>query len=356
MSDGDEEFDRGSRPQIEPTIAPVMLSPDEVHFRAGPWSGPRLTLSDEEREGKLADLIDQFDGTQTLETIFERFDDEDEPTIRHVVRELANQDILTDGTKTASTPATDRSPLPVRFSLSDRAVLDSKSVLVVSSGAIGTHLTSMLSDAGIGGITVRHRERDRFDESASAEELDPETDSLRDEIAAVDMVVVGVDDPWPTALEQVNAIAQETDTPFVYTEVVGFDVNIGPTVIPGETACYECYRQQARMNIDSPDRYEAFERQASDRSRTTGAVLPFAQIASGFVVTDVVNYLCYGYGYTVGSVISYGMNDFSFESNDVLRMPRCESCDRTQTDHGTDSLFTVETLVSEMSEERPDED
>lgn len=213
MSDWNGGSNRRSRPQIDPTIVPVRLGPDEVHFRAGPWSGPILTLSDEDREGKLAEVIAHLDGIQTLESILETFDDEDEPTIRHLIQKLAKQNILFDASETGDADRTDRSPLPMRFSASDSESLASQSVLVVSAGEIGSHLVSMLAEAGIREITVRHRGQQPFDQNVSASAFDPETDSFRDEMAAADMVVCAVQDPWPAAIERTNVLAHETETP-----------------------------------------------------------------------------------------------------------------------------------------------
>lgn len=352
---GPTGLDRDARPRIDPVVVPVTISPDEVHFRSGPWSGPIATLTDESRDGTLAAIVDSLDGTLTAGEILDRFDRADEDDIRTVISELEDRKIVSDAAESPDTAVVERSPLPVRFSQRDRDVLDAKTVLLVSNGRLCDRLASMLSRAGVGTVDVRHGGDMPTDSSVTGRIFDPTDERLRADVRAADMVVFAVERPWRSAVERVNAAVQDTGTPLLCAEAVGYDLSVGPTVLPGETACYECYAARRRMNLEAPERYDEFERQMDAPFGPFEGALPFPELVGSLAATDAVNYLCYGYGFTVGKTITVDVSSFAFEANQVLRLPRCDACGPHEGEVGYDSLFTVRSLVERMREEEPDE-
>jgi bacteriocin biosynthesis cyclodehydratase domain-containing protein len=347
---------------LDPTVVPVVVSADEVHLRAGPWAGPIVTLQDESRDGKLARVIEEFDAGASIADVVATVEGVEERAVRAVLAELDAKNLVfradadTDGdahtdadADTDADTERDRSPLPLRFAADDLDALAATSVLVVSSGRIGPEVAEGLHRAGVGEIRVRHREDDGTDgEFSGADEVAAwaaDDSSLADAVEAADLVVAATQRPWCAAAERANELAVEAGTPLAVAEVTGYDVMVGPTVLPGETACYECYRHRRNANVGSAGDYPAFERTACGRRGGVGDLLPLAEIAAGLLVTDAVNVLCYGHGYTVGSVLTFDMSDLSTASNDVLRVPRCETCSRVADSVGRDSLVAPKDLV-----------
>jgi len=348
MSELIDALDSDVRLRLDPTVTPVVASADKVHLRAGPWAGPIITLEDESRSGTLAPIVEQFDSGASIADIRETVDGTEEEAVRQIAAELDSKNLLRradEGTEQ------DRSPLPLRFSADDLQVLASKSVLVVSSGDIGPSVVAKLSRAGVGEVRVLHRREEgterEFSSADAVEAWDEREQSVADAVESADVVVAATQQPWAAAAERANELALDSGTPFTHAEVTGYDVVVGPTVLPGETACYECYRHRRNNNIGAPGEYPGFERTAVGREGVVSDYLPLSDIAAGFLVVDVVNLLCYGHGYTVGSVLTVDAATLSVESNDVLRVPRCDACSDVVDDIGRDSLFSPDDLVKQ---------
>lgn len=344
MNDAVASLSSTTRVRLDPSVVPVVLSPDHVQLRAGPWAGPILTLRDEEYSGTLGPAIDQFDGGASIADVTAAIDDVDEETVRQLLAAIDEKNLLQ---RAGAAGTKEPSSQPLRFGRDDLATLASKSVLVVSSGEIGPRVVEMLTDAGVGEVSVCHRHDDgtagAFESAMAVSTWDDEAQSLPDLLERVDLAVTATDRPWAAATRRVNELALEAGTPLARGTVTGYDIVVGPTVLPGETACYECYRHHRNTTIPSPETYEEFERAAA--GRTIDTRLPFSAIAAGFLVTDVVNVLCYGHGFTVGSVVTYDMAGLSMEANDVLHRPRCEACSDLTAGIGQDALFTIEDLA-----------
>lgn len=331
--------------RIKPTVVPVVASPDEVQIRAGPWAGPILTLSDESRDGVLAPLIELFDAGATITEAVATVDGVNETDVRAVLSELDGKNLI----ERTESSQRDRSPLPLRFSRSDLEPLAEASVLAVTDGRIGPTVVEMLADAGVGSIHARHRNamstEPDFEAATTVDTWDEDDGSIADLIEQVDLTVTATERPWRAAATRVNELTLTTGTPATYAEVTGYDVVVGPTVLPGETACYECFRHHRNQSVRGADSLADFERAAADSGAAVADRLPFGAIAAGFLVTDAVNLLCYGHGYAVGTVVTYDMSSLSTESNDVLRMPRCSACSDVAESVGRDPLFTVSELA-----------
>lgn len=54
--------------------------------------------------------------------------------------------------------------------------------------------------------------------------------------------------PAPAVQRELNATAIRLDMPFVQASVFAHEVVLGPTVIPGHTACHDCYRTRLDAN------------------------------------------------------------------------------------------------------------
>jgi len=331
---------------INPTIVPVVLSANEVQFRAGPWAGPIVTFEDESNDGTLASVIEQFDGGASIEEVMTAVDGVSEQEVRQVVGELHAKNLIK---RMDGHTEIERSPRPFRFSIGDLQTLTSKSILVVSSGQIGPTIVDMLVDAGVGTIYVRYRGDD-----GTAGSFDPGTNvgtwrgadpSVAELVNKVDLVLASTQQPWREAAARTNELAIDSSTPFAHAEVTGYDIIVGPTVIPGDTACYECYAHHRNQNVKETEAFDAFMDDATGREDVVAERLPFTQIAAGLLVTDIVNVLCYGRGFTTGTVITYNMIDLTTETNDVLRLPRCNACSELDNTVGRDALFTIQQLL-----------
>ncbi|PTT78996.1 hypothetical protein DBR42_22290 [Pelomonas sp. HMWF004] len=106
-------------------------------------------------------------------------------------------------------------------------------------------------------------------------------------------------------------------------------IQIGPSLIPGETACYQCYEYRFRSNVRQLESYQAFTeavnavRELDDH----GVLAPFAEIAANYAAVEAVRLLTPELrAATAGKVVDISLDDLTTETHPVLRVPRCPHC------------------------------
>lgn len=316
-------------PKIDPALVPVRLSPDDVHFRAGPWSGTVFELSDDERTGRLADLVDMLDGTNTVEEILDAFGD-DSDDVAEVLYLLQTEDVIFDGEDAIEREGVRGYVSAIdRFSGAELDRLAGSTVTLVGSGRTATDLARDAVEMGVGDVRLLSLHGTSVPEDlATASDVSTlDSENLAEAVEAADCVVYAADRPDPDATDRLNRLVHDAETPLLVGQVAGLDGVVGPTIIPGETACYECFRQRRYANVEAPEGYRAYEEVVADTSGAPGPNLPgFGRIVAGCLGLELVNQLVSGVGFTVGRIIHYDFADLSVEANDVLRMPRCSVC------------------------------
>lgn len=83
-------------------------------------------------------------------------------------------------------------------------------------------------------------------------------------------VVCCVDAGLSSALYQLNRVCQANGIPWTSAAVSGFEGILGPTVLPGQTPCYLCYRMRAVACAESPEDEFAFQRFLDQRKQDDG--------------------------------------------------------------------------------------
>lgn len=311
-------------PTVSAVVTPVVLGPDEVHFRAGPWTGPRLTITDEDGDGILADLIRSLDGTRSVDDLLAAFEGH-EAAVLGLLRKLHEKNVVV--------PARDRAEDQVgldvvRERLSPGEFRDrvgASEAAVIADGATGATVAGNLLDAGVGGLEVVA--------VGDADEIDVRADDrLRrsdDPAAAIERadVAVACSDAGDTpTLLGLNERALDRDGTVVFAQVAGYDGVVGPTVVPGETACYECFDERVvQSRADDGAKYEGFKDGVAHR-RGADVASPFAQVVAGFATLEVLHLLADERPVLVDKVATVDFLNFAFEPNPVLKVPNCDAC------------------------------
>lgn len=334
----------GYRPTVAPPYFPVVVSPDEVKFRSGPWSGPTVTLTDTDADGRLGDLPALLSGELRLDELTEEFDPVDGDELRSVLRRLATEGIVSDAGDTADDQlAGYRS---VDRTMESGAQIDG-SVLVVGDGAIGRMVAADLAHTSEADISLlRSSNSDPFPDGAGIDELPPET-PLEAGIPDAEYVVHATDRPTHQTGRRINDLAHEAGVPWISGRLWGLDGQVGPTVLPGRSACYECFFRRALGSMNAADASNSGSH-AVPPSATPRPLRPHARIIAGWLATDLLRMMANGTGITVGGVVHFDFHDMTVEPNPVLKLPGCSTC-------GRDALETLdvkrfvdyETLIEE---------
>lgn len=316
------------KPRIHPSFTPVEVTPDEVQFRVGPWSGPVYTIQDDDGDGEVRQLVRSLDGATPVRDVLDGFDGETREQVVSILAALARKGVLAPGREDPD--EADRYGA-TRASLSDDdlATARQKDVGVVGGGTVADLVADNLTRMGVDPAVIAPDERG----------------VVGDVVETADLLVCALDRPRPDLLSDLDRRAHDAGTTWLLGQIHGLDGLVGPTVFPGETACYECFRRSALSNVEF--RTDAYGDEYADGATPMG-IHPLAQIVAGYLTLDAFYLLVGNVGFTAGSVLHFDFFDFGVESNEVPKRPRCEVCGRDRD--SPQRFVSVEQLVAEREE------
>lgn len=338
----------GQTLKMNPAYTCVAVNKNRLHIRAGPWSGPIYHIEDTDADGILGMIAEKLTGTFSVNELLDGFTNEQCEQILSVLNELRDENFVLD-TEASLTSAETTGYVSIADQFSETAFdrLENDQLLVINFGAIGQMVVDDIVRCGVQQINYIAGSQE---DNLSIPELDGVEgyglDDIELLIEASDFVIYTEDEPHPNVTRRVNERCAETGTEWTSGRVIGFDGFVGPTVVPGETACYNCFRQRMFANIESPDAYEAMMNVEPSRS----IVPSFARIVAGELTLDVLNHLTNGRAFSLGRIIHHDFRNLSVESNDVLRLPRCDVCQEIPDGLGHQEHVTMDQIVEEVLE------
>lgn len=349
----DERYDRirdrfGERIELNPAFVCVAVTPNELHFRAGPASGPVFSVEDDDEDGVLEDFVPVLTGNERLADFAREFDDPVVDDLLTIVTELGDRNIVLPADDETHSAEEDAArgyvSLQNEFIAGRYSDVDDRGVLVVTDGRIGEMILDDLLAMNVGSLSVidysstegstTHdrvtvRQRERFERA----------------VAEADFVVCASESPRKSLAERTNEAAYDAKTPWLNVQLIGFDGILGPLVVPGDTACYECFAERFYSNVPQTERYRTMTSAGNGSPRSLPS---FARTLAGLGATDVLNYLSDGIGFTAGRIVHHDFFDLSVEPNDVLRLPRCTVCGADPITDEQQRHVTMEQLVDRV--------
>jgi ribosomal protein S12 methylthiotransferase accessory factor len=146
-------------------------------------------------------------------------------------------------------------------------------------------------------------------------------------LAGCNFAVLCPDYADPTEYDVFNRAALASKTMWTSARFAGFEFHIGPTVIPGETPCYECFRLRINSNVADYGEHILLEAHGKHRRAREAAlsIMP----ASGLLALEVLKAVtwfaapaCYAHFY------SFNLLTMQSELHPILKIPRCTACGR----------------------------
>lgn len=335
-------------PQFNPSCVPVQIDDNTFHVRGGPWSGPILTIRDRDGDGVLTTLVDLIDGETPVEDIVASFKGERQPEVVEALVSLRKNDAIHDASAyeaDAHYNHTAMRPFEVDDADRDRSRGlggKSASVLVITDDTLGTAIAEDLFEAGTSDLTVHPLESDVATDLPAGVDRHP-SESIDDAVSAADFVVLATGTERPAIAEELNRVAHSTRTPWTSVYAVGYDGLVGPTIFPGETACYQCLTHRVNSNVARPEFYESYrEGLASDApgSGPEPSHPAFRRTLAGIATLDIEHVLEYGAGFTAGRLVTMSAVDLSLSADRVLKVPRCDVCGKSAGEE-TSPLVTL---------------
>jgi thiazole/oxazole-forming peptide maturase SagC family component len=152
-------------------------------------------------------------------------------------------------------------------------------------------------------------------------------------------IVATSDFGWTPAIREWNRFCVVQGChflPAVLHDMVGF---VGPLVVPGHGACYECLR--ARQNSHAPDAPAAreLEERAFEGQRVRGFHPSMAGIVGDLAAMELTKFYADLPLARISSIVEVNLMAPSLVRRQVLKLPRCTVCSPLRT-HVTSSLDT----------------
>lgn len=297
-------MDPDGYPAVNPAYL-VIRTGNSVYIRPGPWSGPTYTVHDEPTsDGER--LFDLLDGERALAEIYRIFGDNDQ--VERILRELERKNVVSVLDSESAVPRP-RIPIETRRD----------SITATTENGIDVHL---LSHGNIGSTVAEYLAQ--FDGEVTRTAIDSEPDVSTDLIADADFVIYLSDSIAPPLPKVINRACLERDTPWLNGQVNGFDAVVGPTVVPRESACYQCYLSRREAN-ERANRWNLYRKGAS-LSNSEATFTPLVHLVEAYVCMELAHLFQFGQGLTVERIFAVSATDMATEINDVLKVPRCSAC------------------------------
>lgn len=175
-----------------------------------------------------------------------------------------------------------------------------------------------------------------------------------------DLVILAFDIPNHAAYEEINRFLVKHKKVSLLCGFVQDDFFYGPTMVPGETACYACFEKRCRGNKTFFNEYLSYMEFLKQKQRAGNAMGVRLDMIASFVVNEVLllipylekniaqimsrrigvmtmeesvylnNVFRYGRPVTWNNQVTIEFYpQFKLVNNPVLRLPRCEVCGST---------------------------
>jgi adenylyltransferase/sulfurtransferase len=144
-------------------------------------------------------------------------------------------------------------------------------------------------------------------------------------------IVMCLDEGQLALAYRLNRSCLRLRIPSISVAASGLEVVVGPTVSPGETACYMCYRMRLVAGEENPEArydFESFlDRRRTDDSAHRANLVTGPMVAAHLAATDIVKQIGgLGQPTTRGRLLVFDLRTMTSTLHTVLRKPWCPAC------------------------------
>ena len=303
------------------------FGPDDAEFRTGSLSGSGCVISDPERRGLLGSIIKRLlagDGAPTRP-----WNAAEMELLEEIIPQLEDAGIVEAneahrGVNTRSVPLL-------------RKPMTDAHITLVGHGVLGEAIRQHLAQASFGSITMiesssvaKAGTAKGVDQARSPAAPRPQDANQWLEFAKdSDWIVAAQDCFEPGELTAINSAALQCSTPWSLVCLDGYEGWLGPTFVPGETACFNCFSRRLLAGAGEirhifMDPGVKVYKVPSPWSVGPESSAWIGLLASMFALELIA--AIQGRSFTLNNILIVHRLNLTFQRESVLRLPRCPDC------------------------------
>ena len=166
-------------------------------------------------------------------------------------------------------------------------------------------------------------------------ELDPATWGTEargrpDKLTDFDVIIACAESPAFSFFNSVNSACLASGTRWLRVLMSATSAQLGPTIVPHQTACHTCLDLRSRAHQRDLDGYLAYRAHLESVGPTDeGSIAPFRSAVAGQVALEITRLLVgFAPPVTPGRFYELSVASPVAIAHDVLRVPGCPSCGR----------------------------
>ena len=342
----------GTQPRLKRHLSIVVHGPDLVELRHGVWNPESYTLRDESQAGRLHRLIARLDGAARPSQIAR---EENVPLedVEGLIDHLDDLGFIEENATSALDYYLDKL-VPWRSDGKPPA----RAVTMLGDGpatdAVAGYLRESLPDLelraaanGAAAEMIRSLSGRDLNDGLAFEDAVDAADGWRDSLVIHASTTID-----PVALRVLNRVCFGVGVPCLHAALDGPFILVGPLVIPGRSACYECLEKRVTMNLRERESYLRYK-QAIAEHRVTHGTQPVQPVLLGLLAShaalEALNFLATGSTFTINKLLAIYVPTMEIVYNEVLRVPSCPTCAPSAEQHETGVYFETGALFHSPS-------
>lgn len=329
-----------ARPGPDPWTEPIrfnklfgifVLSSDDVEFRTGVTSGRSFVVSDSERRGILGNIIGKIVSPTTSQS--RPWNQAESKLLRELIPQLRQNGIVDSEERARLSDDSSEWTVPIL-----NKPLREARIGILGHGVLGQAVATLLGEMPCGPITMI--ESSSVPESTNSQRSYPPHGSVQpltrpfhdlewvEVLKRHDWIIAAQDCFEPEELTMLNAAALQAKVPWSLVCFDGYEGWVGPTFVPGQTACYDCFRR--RLFAAAAEPKHVFAEPGIKVYRIPSPwLIPEQQawisLVSAIFALEVVAAMN-GRSFTLNNLLIVHRLSLTFQRESVLRLPRCHTC------------------------------
>jgi bacteriocin biosynthesis cyclodehydratase domain-containing protein len=150
-----------------------------------------------------------------------------------------------------------------------------------------------------------------------------------EELSGCDWVVAAQDCFEPEELAALNEAALRLSTPWSLVCFDGYEGWVGPTFVPGQTACFSCFQARLFAGASNPKHVFMNPRVKVHRVPSPWSTGPetgaWVSLITSIFALELVSAMR-GRSFTLSEMLIVHRLNLTFQRESVLRLPRCPVC------------------------------